>query len=137
MKKIKLVRNLLIIVLAFAVMFVFVKATSVFAEDDDLFQRINATNDASTAGNTAGTTNTAGTGNTATTNQTGNTTSIGNISGSNTSVTNQVTNRSISNTNELADTGIGSTGGIITLIVVVCGISAIYSYRKVNDYKNL
>ena len=47
------------------------------------------------------------------------------------------TNRNTSNSNSLADTGIANFGGIVALIVVVCVISTIYSYKKVNDYKNL
>ena len=41
------------------------------------------------------------------------------------------------NVNTLAKTGLSDTNGIVALIVVVCGVSAIYSYKKVNDYKKL
>lgn len=51
--------------------------------------------------------------------------------------TNSNTNRSVSNTNQLAKTGIENNGGIIALFVLICGISAIYSYKKVNEYKSL
>lgn len=142
MKNIKLVRNLFVIVSVFAIMFVLIQTNSVFAEEGDLFdfdnfQRIEATDGNNTSGNnTAGGNVANGTGNnTSNANQAGNNTSIGNMAGNNTS--NQVANRNISNSNELADTGIGATSGIITLIVVICGISAVYSYKKVNDYKNL
>ena len=59
-----------------------------------------------------------------------NTNTSGNLMASN-------TNRNLNTTNSLAKTGIGDTNSIITLIIVICGIVAIYSYKKLNDYKKL
>ena len=47
------------------------------------------------------------------------------------------TSKTNNNVNTLAKTGLSDTNGIVALIVVVCGVSAIYSYKKVNDYKKL
>lgn len=60
---------------------------------------------------------------------------------SNNNSNNNSSNRNVSNNNSnnqnLAETGLSGTSGIIALIIVICGISAIYSFKKVNDYKNL
>ena len=37
--------------------------------------------------------------------------------------------------NSLANTGIGDTNSLIALIITVSGIVAIYSYKKLNEYK--
>ena len=46
-------------------------------------------------------------------------------------------NRNVSNSNTLAKTGLSDTNGIVVFIVVLCGISAIYSYKKISDYKKI
>ena len=60
--------------------------------------------------------------------------STGNTATNNTTNNTSKTNN---NVNTLAKTGLSDTNGIVALIVVVCGVSAIYSYKKVNDYKKL
>lgn len=72
-----------------------------------------------------------------TSNNTSNTNSAATLNTANNTNTNANTNRSVSNTNELAKTGIENNGGVITVFVLVCGISAVYSYKKFNEYKNL
>ena len=95
-------------------------STSVFATDDDLFLSVNSTgNTASNATDNNTTSDNSTTNNTATNNTTNNTSKTNN------------------NVNTLAKTGLSDTNGIVALIVVVCGVSAIYSYKKVNDYKKL
>ncbi len=42
-----------------------------------------------------------------------------------------------SNSNSLAKTGIKDSKGTVSLIVVVCGIVAVYSLKKVRDYKDM
>lgn len=139
MRKVKLVESLFVIVLSFVVIFTLTQISSVLAVDDENvfdfgnedYQRIEATNTTnnSSAGNT--TNNTVSNN---TTNNVTNNTTIGNIA--NNSSTN-LSNRNVSNTNGLADTGLSTTGGTIALIVVIGIISIVYSYKKVNDYKNL
>lgn len=68
-------------------------------------------------------------------NTTNNTTNNSTNNTSNTLNTLNNTNRST--TNSLAKTGIGDTNSILTLIIVVSGIVAVYSYKKLNDYKKL
>lgn len=46
-------------------------------------------------------------------------------------------NSTTSNANNLADTGLDNSNGIIALIVVISLIVAIYSVKKMNDYNNL
>lgn len=46
-------------------------------------------------------------------------------------------NSTTANTNSLAKTGIADSKGIVTLIVVICGITAVYSLKKVRDYKDM
>ena len=137
MKNVKLVKNLFIVIVSFALVLWLAQSSFVLAaEDENLFdyEPITANNTASNEvdNNTAGN-NTIG-------NNTAGNNTAGNISGNisnNSSVNNTPTNRNISNSNTLADTGISNVGGIITLIVVVCGISAIYSYKKVDEYRKL
>lgn len=45
------------------------------------------------------------------------------------------TNKNVNNTpNELTDAGIDSS---ISLVILVCGISAVYAYKKIKDYNNI
>ena len=46
-------------------------------------------------------------------------------------------NSTTSNSENLADTGIGDSNGIMALIIVVSAVIAIYSAKKFNDYKNV
>lgn len=58
----------------------------------------------------------------------------------NTSNSNNTTNSSrttTSNSNSLAKTGIADSNGMIAVILVVCGIVAVYSFKKISDYKNM
>lgn len=53
--------------------------------------------------------------------------------------TSNTTNNSstIANKNSLAKTGIEDSKGIVAIVLVVSGIVAIYSFRKVQEYKNM
>lgn len=146
MKNIKMLKKLVIIMLSFV--FILVCANNVFAADDDLFTDANfaningsTTNNTTDGGNTAASQNSSTNSATNNTNTsslgTNNTSNTGNTNSNRSNTTNSNVNRSVSNTNSLANTGLVNSGGIIALIVVVCGISAIYSYKKVNDYKKL
>ena len=150
MKNLKMFKKVSIIFLG--LVFAIVCSGKVFAADD-LFTTIDSTNNTSnsaTDGNN--TTNTATNTNTdtnnvtngsLTTNSTNNTSNTSNTSNTNNSIRNTSTNntantnRNVSNTGTLAKTGLPNTGAIVAVVLVVCGISAIYSYKKVNDYKKL
>lgn len=140
MKSMKMFKKLIAIMLCLT--FILVGSSAVFAADDgDIFLEINETDSNGVTNGNSADNNTSVSGS-------ANNTSNGNIANNNTSIAgstnnasnstnNTNSNRSVSNTNSLANTGLAQTGGIIALILVVCGVSAIYSYKKVNDYKNL
>lgn len=144
MKNLKVLKKLVMVMLGIAL--IVVLSGNVFAADDDLFTSVSSGNntEATTTNNTTGNdTNSATTNNTTsntansslTTNSTSNTNTTRNTSSNTTNNTTSNTNRNVTNT--LAKTGLSNTGSIIALVVVVCGISAVYSFKKVNDYKKL
>ena len=142
MKNLKMFKKVSIIFLG--LVFAIVCSGKVFAADDGLFTTIDSTNNTSNSAtdgnNTANTNNDTNTdaNNTANGSLTTNSASNTNNSIRNTSTNNTAnTNRNVSNTATLAKTGLPNTGAIIAVVLVVCGISAIYSYKKVNDYKKL
>ena len=142
MENSKIFKRLVIVMLSLVL--VAVCSTSVFATDDDLFLSVNSTgNTASNATSDNSTTNNTATNNTNTNNTTNSSLTANNTTTNNT-VRNTATNNTTNNTsktnnnvNTLAKTGLSDTNGIVALIVIVCGVSAIYSYKKVNDYKKL
>ncbi len=144
MKNLKVLKKLVMVMLGIALMVVL--SGNVFAADDDLFTSVSSGNntEATTTNNTTGNdTNSATTNNTTsntansslTTNSTSNTNTTRNTSSNTTNNTTSNANRNVTNT--LAKTGLSNTGSIVALVVVVCGISAVYSFKKVNDYKKL
>lgn len=148
MENSKIFKRLVIVMLSLVL--VVVCSTSVFATDDDLFLSVNstgntasnATDNNTTSGNN--TTNNTSTNNTNTNNTTNSSLTANNNTTTNNTVRNTATNNTTNNTsktnnnvNTLAKTGLSDTNGIVALIVVVCGVSAIYSFKKVNDYKKL
>ena len=146
MENSKIFKRLVIVMLSLVL--VAVCSTSVFATDDDLFLSVNSTgNTASNATDNNTTSDNSTTNNTATNNTNTNNTTNSSLTTNNTTnntVRNTATNNTTNNTsktnnnvNTLAKTGLSDTNGIVALIVVVCGVSAIYSYKKVNDYKKL
>ena len=146
MKNVKMFKKLVIVMLSLVL--VAVCSTSVFATDDDLFLSVNSTgNTASNATDNNTTSDNSTTNNTATNNTNTNNTTNSSLTANNTTnntVRNTATNNTTNNTsktnnnvNTLAKTGLSDTNGIVALIVVVCGVSAIYSFKKVNDYKKL
>ena len=147
MENSKIFKKLVIVMLS--LILVAVCSTSVFATDDDLFLSVNSTvNTASNATDNNKTSDNSTTNNTATNNTNTNNTTNSSLTANNTTTNNTVRNTATNNTtnntsktnnnvNTLAKTGLSDTNGIVALIVVVCGVSAIYSYKKVNDYKKL
>ena len=83
--------------------------------------------------NTLANTLTNNTTNSVTNNITNNTASTNNIAVLN---TNAVNNTSTYNNTSLPNTGIVDSAPI-TIFIVVLGISAVYAYKKIQDYKNI
>ena len=152
MKNVKMLKKLFILVMSIGLVLTF--SNLVYAEDEDPFFAITATEESSnensnTSSNEQQATNTdtntslfSDIENTNTNNtNTANANSIGNSSITTNDIlnntNNNVVNRSVTNTDTLAKTGLSDSKGMVTLIVVLCGISAVYSYKKINDYKKL
>ena len=150
MKNVKMLKKLFILVMSIGLVLTF--SNLVYAEDEDPFFAITATEESSnensnTSSSEQQATNTdtplfSGIENTNTNNtNTANANSIGNSSITTNDIlnntNNNVVNRSVTNTDTLAKTGLSDSKGMVTLIVVLCGISAVYSYKKINDYKKL
>lgn len=148
MENSKIFKRLVIVMLSLVL--VAVCSTSVFAADDDLFLSVNSTgNTASNAtDNNTTTSDNSTTNNTVANNVTTNNTTNSSLTTNNTTINNTTRNTAVNNTtnntsntnsnvNTLAKTGLSNTNGIVALVLVVCGVSAIYSYKKVNDYKKL
>ena len=148
----KKTRILLIVVLGLSLVFMLSMANMVFAADGnglDQFFTTNTLNSNNTTTNNT-TTNSSDDGFTDLTSQntsnTVNTTNITNNTSSgivNTTTNNTINttnntavNRSVSNTNTLASTGLADNGALV-LVVLVSIISAIYSFKKINDYKKI
>lgn len=150
MKNVKMLKKLFILVMSIGLVLTF--SNLVYAEDEDPFFAITATEQESneqqatnTNTDTSGSlftdtdnTNTANTTNTTNTENTNNASNsllpTNNISNN---TNNSAVNRNVTNTDTLAKTGLSDSKGMVTLIVVLCGVSAIYSYKKINDYKKL
>mgnify|MGYP004591823775 CR=1 FL=1 len=150
MENIKRMRKVVIIMMGIVLMLAFSMPT--YAADD-LFN--DNTDDGFTNANvmTNEDSNTSGTNSSLTTNGTDNTNSntnsnntsntnnnvgnTNNTNNTNNNTNNSNTNRNVSNNvNTLAKTGISDNSGLM-LVIVIAVISAIYSLKKVNDYKKI
>ena len=139
MKKTNLIKLFSILLIgAMLIMF----STNVFAAENNTF--LDLTNNyASGSGNTNSNSGNTNTGNT----NTGNT-NIGNLSSGNTNTGNtnvrlntnntntNTNNSSIYNNTNLPQTGIEDSIPTV-LLIVVFGISAVYAYKKISDYRNI
>ena len=142
MKNLKMVKSLLILIMSIGIILTF--SNFVYADDDDPFLELTPTNtESNEAANTSNENSTnTDTNNTLFTNTNSNT-GVNSLTTNNTVVNNTTNNtannvnRSVTNTETLAKTGISDSKGMVTLIVIICGISAVYSYKKINDYKKL
>ena len=139
MKKSNLVK--LFSILLISVM-VIMFCTNVLAADENGFNQLtlnsgsntNATNTNNT-GNTSNTSNT--TTNTSNTNNNATNNTNTNTNRNNTNNTNNNTNNSsVYNNTNLPKTGIEDSIPV-AMLVVVFGISAIYAYKKIKDYRNI
>lgn len=125
MKKSSIIK-LVSIVLIF--MMVSLVTVSVFAADDASFNEITLSGNNTSSSNTNSNTTNSNTN----TNTNSNTNSNINISKNNTNVNNS----SVYNTNNLPQTGISDSIPVV-MLVVVFGISAVFAYKKISDYKNI
>ena len=139
MKNLKMVKKLFILIMTIGLIIMF--SNFVYAEEEDPFISLTLTNSTenNTSSNEGNTSNSLFTNINATNTNTNvtntNTNTVGTLTTNNTA--NNTTNRSVSNTETLAETGLGDSNGIVALIVIICAVSAIYSYKKINDYKRL
>ena len=139
MKNLKMVKKLFILIMTIGLIIMF--SNFVYAEEEDPFISLTLTNSTenNTSSNEGNTSNSLFTNINATNTNTNvtntNTNTVGTLTTNNTA--NNTTNRSVSNTETLAETGLGDSNGIVALIVIIYAVSAIYSYKKINDYKRL
>lgn len=125
MKKSNLIKLFSILLISVMVMMF---TTNVLAADND-------TNGFSDLTNTINNTNTDNANNTNTNNANTNTNKT-NTNTNNTNNTNKTNNSSVYNNTNLPSTGIEDSIPV-ALLVVVFGISAVYAYRKIKEYRNI
>lgn len=127
MKKSNLIKVVSILLISLMVMLFTTTVNA--AEEVDLYNELTLDNSNTANTNTnTGNTNT----NTANTNTNTNNTNVNTNRNRNTNTNNS----SIYNNTALPKTGIGDVVPVAALIVVF-GISAVYAYRKINEYKNI
>ena len=140
MNKINLLKNITIAIIGVAIIFAF---TNVLAADNNTYQDLSqaisgnngATGNSQTGNNSALTNNALGTNNSSSNRANNNGVFNTNALASNNSLSNNSASNSYSNTT-LPRTGIESVAPIAVLLVIF-GISAIYAYKKIKDYKNI
>lgn len=118
MKNSKLAKLVLVVLIGVMITCV---GIDVFAADNNTYQDLGSVLN-STGNNAAGGNNTIGGNNTLNTNALTNNTAK--------NVANNMTNTT------LPKTGVANSTSVIVLITI-CGISAIYAYNKIKDYKNV
>ncbi len=126
MNKTNLLKVFFILILS--VMVILITTSVNAAELQDISGQLLSGNSSNTAG-----TNNAGSGNTQTPTNT-NRANTSNLNGNRTN--NASRNSSIYNNTNLPKTGIGDSLPIAALVVVF-GISAVYAYKKIKDYRNI
>ncbi len=124
MKKSNLIKAFSILILSIVVISI---CTMVNAADANGYNDLSAT----LTGNAAGGNNT----NTNNANVNGVNTNV-NANKANTNNTNKANNASVYNNTNLPKTGIESSLPVAALVVVF-GISAVYAYKKIKDYRNI
>ena len=126
MKKTNLVKVVSILLVS---LMVILFSTNVFAAEnnDTSFQDLTGTLGNSTENNTSKNTNANNA------NKNGNNTNKNNA---NANKNNNTNNSSIYNNTDLPKTGVESSIPVVVLVAIF-GISAVYAYKKIDDYKNL
>ena len=128
MKKTNLIKVISILLISAMVMLF---ATTVNAADDNSYNDLTSTLTGNTSNNASNTSNT----NSNSSNNTSNTNSSNNTNNS-LNMSNNTSNSSVYNNTNLPKTG--ATDSIPeAMLVVVFGISAVYAFKKVRDYKNI
>lgn len=128
MKKTNLIKVISILLISAMVMLF---ATTVNAADDNSYNDLTSTLTGNTSNNASNTSNT----NSNSSNNTSNTNSSNNTNNS-LNMSNNTSNSSVYNNTNLPKTG--ATDSIpVAILVVVFGISAVYAFKKVRDYKNI
>ena len=130
MKKTNLIKVLFVMIVS--IMVVLFSSNVLAATDADGYEDLTEAlgNSSSNSGNTNN--NSA---NTNTNNANTNTNLANNNNTANTN-SNRTNNSSIYNNTSLPKTGLADSVPVV-LLVVVFGVSAIYAYKKINDYKNI
>lgn len=126
MKKTNLVK---VVSILLVILMVILFSTNVFAAEnnDTSFQDLTGTLGNSTENNTSKNTNANNA------NKNGNNTNTNNA---NANKNNNTNNSSIYNNTDLPKTGVESSIPVVVLVAIF-GISAVYAYKKIDDYKNL
>ena len=126
MKKTNLVKVVSILLVS---LMVILFSTNVFAAEnnDTSFQDLTGTLGNTTENNTSKNTNANNA------NKNGNNTNTNNA---NANKNNNTNNSSIYNNTDLPKTGVESSIPVVVLVAIF-GISAVYAYKKIDDYKNL
>ncbi len=129
MKKTNLIKTVSILLLSVIVMLF---ATTVYADDNSTFTDLSSTLNTNTNNNST---------NNPSNNPSNNPTNNPNVPTKNTNINNNtnkpnITNTSVYNNTDLPKTGLESSIPV-ALLVVIFGISAVYAYKKINDYKSL
>lgn len=127
MKKTNLIKLLVAMIICTMVM-VFNTCVLAAEVDEDGYEDLtealgNSSSNSSNTGNNSANTNT-------------NNNANNNSSNTNTNRANNSSNKSIYNNSSLPKTGLSDSVPVV-LLVVVFGASAIYAYKKVNEYKNI
>ncbi len=128
MKKTNLVKVVSILLVS---LMVILFSTNVFAAEnnDTSFQDLTGTLGNSTENNTSKNTNANNA------NKNGNNTNTNNAN-ANKNKNNNTNNSSIYNNTDLPKTGVENSIPVVVLVAIF-GISAVYAYKKIDDYKNL
>lgn len=131
MKNSKLVKISLIVIMSI-VMIAFMIGNVSAENYQDLTTAVNGTNTATTGNNTTNRTS-----NNTSSNSSRNNTATSALNSANaTNRTNTTNNTSTYNNTTLPHTGIGDSIPVAVLVVVF-GISAVYAYKKIKEYKNI
>ena len=131
MEKTNLIKVISILLISVMVMLF---ATTVNAADDNSYNDLTSTltgNNSNSSNNSSNTANTNSSNNTANTNS-NNTNNTNNSS----NMTNNTNNSSVYNNTSLPKTGAADSIPV-AMLVVVFGISAVYAFKKVRDYRNI
>ena len=125
MKKTNLIKML--VVISISLMVILFSSNVLAAADEDGYEDLTEALGNSTSNNSSNTGNNSTNTNNSANNKTANT---------NTNRSNNTNNSSTYNNTSLPKTGLSDSVPVV-LLVVVFGASAIYAYKKVNEYKNI